>query len=682
VRKGIALFLVFALVLLLLPTPAYGVATTAKELKQQITNTYRRAFRLNNSESFNGWCATLVTWQTYLLGIDANKLYGDGKDQFDQYSSMRVTTGGYRVRPYPASQYTLREALDAITKHGTQDVYNILVGFQRTNTEAGRLYGHACFIHGVVDGMVYFMECYDASIGGKYWAEGTPISCSIEEFCQYYSTWTVLDGVIHFGYRTYLDLCQSYPAHMDAMVIAQTPVLSEPVDEGVNDAITTATLGRGEIVQALELVKTPGGRYWYAVQNTDISGYIPAESLTAMDISAKDVAAEDMNVPTALRKGSSFRLGGTITTQYSDLKQVTVSVTSGDEGDKTVHCTAQIDASGKQLSLSSASVDRKMTFRKLSEGTYNLSVSAMVTSFVLVDGQPVIKEDTVEIWNSEFRVVRNKDEYHTITFDAMGGVSSTDKITFAAGETVDALPIPARDGYAFTGWFTQEEGGEQLTEGTLISEDMTVYARWSDHTGWHYSDNIWSYLENGSVKTGWFSAEGVSFYRYPDGSSPSGWTEIDGKLYLFSDAGAVQAGWIKRSGNRYYIHASGEVAKGWLHLDGNNYWFDDDGAMQTGWLELDGETYYFGDDGVRVSGEVTVGEKAYSFHEDGRLVTGWVEKDGETIYLDETGTMVTGWQNIDGMAYYFGSDGALYLAADNTCSYGCLLSTGIGATQP
>jgi hypothetical protein len=57
------------------------------------------------------------------------------------------------VKAYPASQYTLLDALNTITRNGTLDVYNILVGFQRTNTQLGSIYGHALLIHGIIDGM-------------------------------------------------------------------------------------------------------------------------------------------------------------------------------------------------------------------------------------------------------------------------------------------------------------------------------------------------------------------------------------------------------------------------------------------------------------------------------------------------------------------------------------------------
>lgn len=670
---------------LLLPTPVHGVSTSAEALQQQIRDTYRKALKLNNYASFSGWCATLVSLQTLLLGIDTKKYGYDGNDVFDLYRKMETTTGGYRVKAYPASQYTLKQALNAITNNGKLDAYNIAVGFQRTNTAAGRIYGHACFIHGIVDGTVYFMESYNAGVNGQYFPEGTPISCSIDEFCDFYGPWTVFEGVIYFGLKTYADMCQSYPANMSAMTAVQTSVMSEPVDPGVNegDAKVTATLTKGEIVQVTELLKTPGGSYWYGVQGESLRGYIPAQLLILMESDVKDVTVENMKAPTAIHKGYGFVLGGTVAAQYSNLKQVTVNVYGEDQ---TVHCSAQVETSGKQYSLNNAAIDNKMTFRKLPVGNYRLSVSAVVTNYTVVGNELVLEEKTVEIWNSEFRVMGSWSTHYTVSFDAMGGSSNTDKAAFAAGETLGALPTPVRSGYSFAGWYTQREGGEALTEDMTVNGNMTVYARWiadgKDYTGWLYTENGWCYMENGSTGSGWFTTGGVSFYRNPDGSVPTGWTQIDGKSYYFNTLGAAQTGWLELDGERYFLHNSGEVANGWLQMDGKHYWFTADGAAQIGWLELDGATYYFDADGARVSGEAVIDGQAYSFHEDGRLMTGWVQKDGKTIYLDATGTMVTGWQSIDGVACYFGSDGVLYLTANDSCNYGCLLNTGIGVMQP
>jgi uncharacterized repeat protein (TIGR02543 family) len=68
---------------------------------------------------------------------------------------------------------------------------------------------------------------------------------------------------------------------------------------------------------------------------------------------------------------------------------------------------------------------------------------------------------------------------YTVTFDADDGT-----VTPASGETVEgytlaSLPVPAKAGYVFIGWFTAKTGGEPITTSTVFSADATIYARWT-----------------------------------------------------------------------------------------------------------------------------------------------------------------------------------------------------------
>jgi uncharacterized repeat protein (TIGR02543 family) len=67
---------------------------------------------------------------------------------------------------------------------------------------------------------------------------------------------------------------------------------------------------------------------------------------------------------------------------------------------------------------------------------------------------------------------------HTITFNPnRGSVSQTNAVTGTDGR-LSALPRPTRSGHTFTGWFTAETGGIQVTTDTVFTSDSTVYARW------------------------------------------------------------------------------------------------------------------------------------------------------------------------------------------------------------
>ena len=76
---------------------------------------------------------------------------------------------------------------------------------------------------------------------------------------------------------------------------------------------------------------------------------------------------------------------------------------------------------------------------------------------------------------------------YEIYFDSVGGYFSgggnTSK-TVLFGSIYGFLPEPEKDGYKFLGWFTEEEGGEQIESDTEVKEQpsdyQTLYAHWEE----------------------------------------------------------------------------------------------------------------------------------------------------------------------------------------------------------
>jgi uncharacterized repeat protein (TIGR02543 family) len=72
-------------------------------------------------------------------------------------------------------------------------------------------------------------------------------------------------------------------------------------------------------------------------------------------------------------------------------------------------------------------------------------------------------------------------DHWLVTFDADGGAPVTQPARVDSGASLGASmpPDPARDGYAFGGWYTaQNGGGTQFTAATTVSGAITVYAFW------------------------------------------------------------------------------------------------------------------------------------------------------------------------------------------------------------
>ena len=74
---------------------------------------------------------------------------------------------------------------------------------------------------------------------------------------------------------------------------------------------------------------------------------------------------------------------------------------------------------------------------------------------------------------------------HTVYFDYGGKAEGSTKVV-QYGEKVTPPANPKADGYRFEGWYTQKNGGVKFDFGQSITEDVTVYAHWSevkpDHT--------------------------------------------------------------------------------------------------------------------------------------------------------------------------------------------------------
>ena len=66
-----------------------------------------------------------------------------------------------------------------------------------------------------------------------------------------------------------------------------------------------------------------------------------------------------------------------------------------------------------------------------------------------------------------------------IAFDGNGIQLETSDRRIVGGYSVGMLPDVTRWGYAFMGWWTAEEGGDEVSAETIVADSMTLYARWT-----------------------------------------------------------------------------------------------------------------------------------------------------------------------------------------------------------
>ncbi|MDR3130951.1 MAG: InlB B-repeat-containing protein, partial [Treponema sp.] len=105
---------------------------------------------------------------------------------------------------------------------------------------------------------------------------------------------------------------------------------------------------------------------------------------------------------------------------------------------------------------------------------------------------------------------------YTVTFDAAGGSPETRSVRIRQNTALGELPGAPERGkrYTFGGWYTEADGGEPFAVETLVTEDITVYAKWirgafidlaatpEDAAGedWTYANNVYT-IKNGAEVT-------------------------------------------------------------------------------------------------------------------------------------------------------------------------------------
>lgn len=126
-----------------------------------------------------------------------------------------------------------------------------------------------------------------------------------------------------------------------------------------------------------------------------------------------------------------------------------------------------------------------------------------------------------------------------VYFDANGGSCPVSLRRVDVGSAIGALPAPSRDDYAFSGWYTSQTGGTQVTASTTFSSGTTIYAHWAlssvDITYYDAAGQVWladsvasgsdyqlnsAYpLKNGSYFCGWsYTKDAASFDLRPNQS--------------------------------------------------------------------------------------------------------------------------------------------------------------------
>ena len=178
-----------------------------------------------------------------------------------------------------------------------------------------------------------------------------------------------------------------------------------------------------------------------------------------------------------------------------------------------------------------------------------------VNGNLLVNGS-ISGEHYITVSDGEIIYITDDDfenylSVRSIYFDANGGNVGVESKAVPYNTQIGELPKPSRDYYTFDGWYTEADGGEKITEESIMTAlaDITLYAHWN-----HNSVSAWvsaSSLPDGAevVDRKWSYTQ--TYYTASSSSSLDGWNRYDSS-WVWSDWGGW-TGWQDSSvdGNDY-----------------------------------------------------------------------------------------------------------------------------------
>lgn len=503
-KRIVAGLLCLLMVVAMLPFGASAASEVEKQrIKRTIIDDYQTTRFATQKFNLGGYCGLMSSWQLYYRGINTYPLINDGNRQFDCYKDMEKTSGGYRVKAYSAKNYTLAGALNEVSENGTRDVYNILVGFQRTNTVEGAIYGHALLIYAILDGMVYFTEGFRTSMGT---VSGEPICISIADFVRYYDDWTVFEGIIVFGQGGYTDSCTIYACNMLAETVQQTQLLSQPAPQGQEQSRVLRTVRSGERMLVTGLYQDPAKRYYYQVDDSGTIGYMYAAMLTPEQFLWDSIQLYNRGLAK-----------GTVYGEYTEAMSVYAEV---QRLDQFISRSQTLTKRSGNYDLKKDFYEKVLNLSTLPEGAYRWLIRATGRNFYILNNQLAMVKKDIELVNEGFHVGKPS--------------------TVIPEELPVEEPIPE-------GWFYREgklycyQNGAPVT-GWLsyhgvdyyLQEDGSVTKGWAEIDG---KERFFS--KTGAMRSGWIYTKEGTYYLLEAGIRAKGVCSIDDKQYVFTDTGVL-----------------------------------------------------------------------------------------------------------------------------------------------
>lgn len=529
-KRMLALLLCAVVLVAALPVSASAASDDEKQrICDQIRSVYRKTYYSAGGD-LKGYCGVMAGWELYYLGITDVPITQNGNEMYDILKKSAHIMEGYHPELYPATSYTIEEALNTITACGTKDAYNIMAGYHWTTTAAGSLYGHVTVIHAVLDGMVYFTEGF---ITPFQIDPSQPMICSIADFADYYDSWTGFEGMIHFGRDNFVNGCEMFGCNQFVSADVAVSLLSLP---NFAEAETLRTVQVGERLRAVALCKDAEGVLYYQILDGDTVCYLPAALVKPVWYEYNDLTVMDVVLPTHVDLGKDYSLTGTIRSEYNRIYNLVVQIT---DVNGQVVLDYEVNKNGNMVDLDTRIVNTRVDISTLPEGNYTYNLYCDMLNHCVYNDTVIGMIDRVSVASSDF--------------------------------TVGNAKLQAK---AVTAAQTEEKSGWQYEGGSWYYYENNV-----PRTGWFCDNGVDYYLqEDGSAATGWQLINGQNRYFTDTGAMRTGWVENAGGCYYMLSNGAPAKGMREMDGTLYYFSEIGRLVTNTVVVyDGQPYWINENG---------------------------------------------------------------------------------------------------------
>ena len=256
-------------------------------------------------------------------------------------------------------------------------------------------------------------------------------------------------------------------------------VLALPVDE-------TGSVPDGTAAQVYAARKANDGNISLKLPNVSGNGYAVAIVQPTQDFGALTISG-----PESIKQNKTdedYPVTYTVTYDMSESLRSIIAQAGGNAKYSLV-ITADARLTGTPDSFDGKSIQVTYT---LPNGAFVVGDSLFASAVLTV----TVGQDRYVIPSNVTKTKLLGLESFHVVFDWNDGSSKTETMSVTEGEALGDRMIadPARSGYTFTGWNTQQDGeGSSFDNSTVITGSLTVYAQWSENSSGDGGDDSKTY---------------------------------------------------------------------------------------------------------------------------------------------------------------------------------------------